>query len=371
MGLLDLLLNEVATAPESERMQVGLVQVHCCASQREQVAWLKVWLRLRQSMTEAEVAAMIEETLDSSLLEAVGLKLLCQPNSQRSPHDRWFFTEFWPRFSRRPAYARELWDLLKRRDTVSWRFLNREDRGRNHKDLMPVKRSLLDLYSEIPRGGRVSPATGLLGIDRSCAADYFFMMGFHACLDRDQRGKLVACYTALAAELYQELPRGQQHPDPNHLTFRELWTAVIKGEVVALIERAGLSEYLKDLPPRYIQFMKLGSLVPKASVWRLMQLIIRIEAIDVDESIDTPYQDALLLVMAEVDWGFHRCSKSRRAELTGFYRDLLERFEDPMPIENARQSGNFLQWCEANSGREIPANIRLALSAVSPTPRPS
>lgn len=352
-------------------MQVGLVQAHCCASRREEVAWLKTYLRLRQSMAEAEVAAMFEETLGASLIEAVGLRLFCQPNSQRSPHDRWFFTEFWPRFSRRPAHARELWDLLKRRDIVSWGFLNREDAGRNYKELMPVKRSLVELVSEIPRGGIVSPATGLLGIDRKCAADYFFMMGFHACLDRAQRGKLFACYTALARKLYRELPRGEQHPDPNHLTFRDLWTAVMKGEVVALIERAGLSEHLEGLPPRFVQFMKLGSLAPKPSVWRLMQLVIRIEAIDVDESIDTPYQDALLMIMAESDWGFHRCPKNRRAELTGFYRGLLERFEDPIVIENARQSGNFLRWCEANSGGEIHPSIKLALAAVSPTPRPS
>ncbi|KAL8388859.1 hypothetical protein RB595_008982 [Gaeumannomyces hyphopodioides] len=367
----DLLAIEVActTSSRVERVQIALVIQLCCVSRREVAAWLSTYLKFRRSLPEAVVTDLLKETLGCNLLQTVAMRLFCLPNSRRGPHDRWFFTELWPRFSQSPGMGGILWEIMKRRDIVSWRMLSPEDARRPFSDLMPVKRGLVAFMAEIPYGSELAPGSDALALDIQSGAEWYFMLGFHACFDRTHRADLFDVYAELAGELRREPPRGQQHPDPDALTFRDFWAAVMRGGVVDLLERADIASYVDHLPPRFFQFMKLSFVAPKASVWRLMQVIIWVDTVAIDRRAANVHDLGSPVLAAEEDWGFKTCAPGLRNKLAKFYRRLIDRFDDPMVVERGRQSGNFLKWCEKNNGGEIRADIKLVLADIRPTPK--
>ncbi|EJT68291.1 hypothetical protein GGTG_14130 [Gaeumannomyces tritici R3-111a-1] len=360
-----------------EAAQLALVVRLCCDdSLRETAAFLATYLKFRRSMPAPMIDMIMERTMGSNLLQTVAARLFSLPNSMRGPHDRWFFNQFWPRFSDNPAVGPRLWEAMKRRDIVSWFVLSDEDRARPVPDLMPVKQALLAFMAEIPDGSEPVDGEGGVGplrVDMQSGADWYYMLGFHACQDRAHRAELFDAYAALARQLVREPARGQQqqqHPQGKEgavFTFRDLWVAVLRGGVVELLGNAGHASRVLHFPPRFYQFMAMSHLAPKASVWRLMQAVIWVEAVTPDLCAREAHDVGPPVLESDEGWGFAWCAPSLRNKLVKFYRRLIGMFENPLEIERGRQSGNFLKWCEENNNGEIRVDIKLILADVLPT----
>ncbi|KAL8415069.1 hypothetical protein RB594_006053 [Gaeumannomyces avenae] len=347
-----------------EAAQLALVVRLCCDdSPRETAAFLATYLKFRRSMPAPMIDMIMEKTMGSNLLQTVAARLFSLPNSMRGPHDRWFFNQFWPRFSGNPAFV-----------------LSDEDRARPVPDLMPVKQALLAFMAEIPDGSEPVDGEGGVGplrVDMQSGADWYYMLGFHTCQDRAHRAELFDAYVALARQLVREPARGQQqqqqqqqHPQGKEgavFTFRDLWVAVLRGKVVELLGSAGHASRVLHFPPRFYQFMATSHVETKASVWRLMQAIIWVEAVTPDLCAREAHDVGPPVLESDEGWGFSWCAPSLRNKLVKFYRRLIDMFENPLEIERGRQSGNFLKWCEENNNGEIRADIKLILADVLPT----